>query len=325
MNTTAPLPVLNHLGTLSDATRCRLLAVLERREFSVSELCQVLQLPQPTVSRHLRVLSEDGWVVARSEGTRRPYRPSDTRSPEQEGLWGVVREQVLSDDRVAADFERAEAVLAQRQDRSRDFFSASAERWDEIRAELYGIRADLLPLFGLLDPEWRVADLGAGTGIFSSAVAPFVRNVVLVDRSPEMLTAARRRLAGADNVEFREGHLERLPLDDEVVDLAVVSLVLHHVPQPSIVFGEVARILRPGGRVIVVDMREHDRDDLSDEMGHVWPGFDRSMTDLWLTEAGLAPGPWVPLRPDPAGRGPLLFLQSAVRTSSSNHFSQQES
>jgi ArsR family transcriptional regulator len=313
MNILTPPPVFGHLGTLGDVTRCRLLAVLERREYSVSELCQALQLPQPTVSRHLRVLAEDGWVTARSDGTRRPYRRIDDLAPDQSRLWEIVREQLSADGRLAADLERAEAVLAQRQDRARDFFSASAERWDEIRAELYGIRADLLPLFGLLDPAWSVADLGAGTGVLASAIAPFVSRVVVVDRSPEMLSAARRRLTGTDNVSFHQGELQALPLPAESIDLAMLSLVLHHVPEPDVVLEEVRRVLRPGGRLIIVDMREHDRVELGEEMGHLWPGFDGPRMTRWLEDAGLRPSSWVPLRPDPAGRGPLLFLQSAVR------------
>jgi ArsR family transcriptional regulator len=313
MNTQAALPVLQHLGTLGDTTRCRLLAVLERREFSVSELCQVLQLPQPTVSRHLKVLAEDGWVRARSDGTRRPYRRVDELASEQAELWAVVQAQISSDSRVAEDRERADAVWSAREMRSRDFFSASAERWDEIRTTLYGIRADLLPLFGLLDPEWSVADLGAGTGVFASAVAPFVRSVTVVDRSPEMLAAARRRMADVPTVRFREGDLEALPIDDGAIDLVVVSLVLHHVADPAAALTEVARVLRPGGRLIVVDMRHHDRGELTDEMGHLWPGFESAELHEWLAGAGLRTGPWVPLVPDPSAQGPLLFLQSATR------------
>lgn len=313
MNILALPPVFGHLGTLGDATRCRLLAVLERREYSVSELCQALQLPQPTVSRHLRVLADDGWVAARSEGTRRPYRRVEHLAPDQAGLWNVVREQLAADGCLDEDLERAEAVLAQRQDRARDFFSDSAERWDEIRADLYGIRADLLPLFGLLDPDWSVADLGAGTGILASAIAPFVARVAVVDRSPEMLAAAERRLSGIDTVTFHRCELQELQLRSESIDLAVLSLVLHHVPEPEVVLAEVFRVLRPGGRVVIVDMREHDRADLGEEMGHLWPGFDPPSLSGWLAEAGLSPSNWVPLRPDPAGRGPLLFLQSAVR------------
>jgi ArsR family transcriptional regulator len=290
-----------------------LLTVLEQREFSVSELCQVLQLPQPTVSRHLKVLAEDGWVRARSEGTRRPYRRVDELPSDQAALWAVVQSQILHDPRVAEDRERAEAVWAARERRAMDFFSSSADRWDEIRSSLYGIRADLLPLFGLLDSSWSIADLGAGTGVFTAAVAPFVRSVTVVDRSPEMLDAARRRLGDASNVRFREGDLGAIPIDDDAIDCAVVSLVLHHVADPAAAFAEVRRILRPGGRLVVLDMRDHDRAELTEEMGHLWPGFDPTQLRDWITAAGLRPGPWVPLVPDPSARGPLLFLQSAVR------------
>lgn len=313
MNTTATPPVLGHLGTLGDVTRCRLLAVLERREFSVSELCQALQLPQPTVSRHLRVLADDGWVTSRADGTRRPYRRVDGLAPDQARLWEVVRGELAGDPRLDEDRERADAVLALRRDRSREFFSTSADRWDEIRAELYGIRADLLPLFGLVDPSWTVADLGAGTGVLSAALAPFVARVVVVDRSPEMLAAARRRMAAADNVGFREGEVEALPLDDASVDLAVLSLVLHHVADPPRALAEVRRVLRPGGRLVVVDMREHERADMVEEMGHQWPGFGPDRLIEWMSAAGLESGPVVPLPPDPDARGPLLFLQGARR------------
>ncbi len=313
MNTITPLPLLGHLGTLGDMTRCRLLALLERQEFGVSELCQALQLPQPTISRHLRVLADDGWVTSRSDGTRRPYRRNDTLSDEAARLWSVVSTQLAADPRIADDRERADAVLARRQDTARTFFSTSAHRWDELRADLYGLRADLHALFGLLDPTWTVADLGAGTGALTAAVAPFVARVVSLDRSPAMLAAARTRLEGVTNVTFREGELEALPLDDDTVDLAILSLVLHHVPEPARALAEVARVLRPGGRLVLVDMREHDRVEFAEEMGHQWPGFDPGRLRDWLTGAGLEAGPWIPLTPDPEARGPLLFLQSARR------------
>lgn len=313
MNTLTLPPLLGHLGVLSDATRFRLLMALEQREFSVSELCRVLQLPQPTVSRHLRLLAEGGWVVSRSDGTRRPYRRSGDLDEEQTALWEAVRGPAELDARVREDRERAEAVLAERRDRSRDFFSSTAERWDTIRADLFGIRADLLPLFGLLDPDSTVADLGAGTGVFASAIAPFVERVVVVDRSPEMLAAARARLASADGVEFHEGEVESIPLPDASVDLAVLSLVLHHLTDPTRVLLEVHRILRPGGRLVLVDIREHDRAELTEEMGHQWPGFSPERMRAWLREAGLTPRPPIPLRPDADARGPLLFVQVARR------------
>jgi ArsR family transcriptional regulator len=313
MNTPAAPPVLDRLGTLGDATRCRLLALLERHEFSVSECCQVLQVPQPTVSRHLKILAEGGWVSARNRGTSRHYRAQTPLADDARALWSVVREQMSRDPRLAEDAERARAVAARRDERSRAFFSESADRWDEIRSELYGARADILPLLGLLEPSWTVADLGTGSGVFPVTVGPYVDRVVGVDRSPEMLEAARRRARGLANVEFEEGVLEALPLADASVDLATLSLVLHYVPDPARALAEAARVLRPGGRLVVVDARRHVREELADEMGHHWPGFDAEQMTRWLEGAGLAPGPWQPLRPDPEGQGPLLFVQTARR------------
>jgi ArsR family transcriptional regulator len=304
-------PILDRLSTLGELTRCRLLALLERQELTVSELCQALQLPQPTVSRHLKVLSDDGWVSARADGTARHYRGVDPLPPGSADLWAVVREQLEGTARAAEDRERARAVVARRQDRARAFVSASAERWDDVRAELYGARADLLPLFGLLEPTWIVADLGTGSGVLPAAVAPYVTRAVGVDRSPEMLAAARRRTADLPNVELLAGELEALPLESGTVDLAFLSLVLHFVPEPSRALAEAERILRPGGRLILVDQRRHGRDEYRDEMGHQWSGFDPAPLASWLTAVGLMPGPVRPLPPDPHARGPLLFVCTA--------------
>lgn len=305
--------ILDRLSVLGDLTRCRLLALLEGQEFTVSELCQALQLPQPTVSRHLRVLADDGWVVARADGTARHYRAVEPLPASGAGLWRLVHDDLARQDVGRDDQERARAVLARREDRARAFVSASAERWDEIRAGLYGARADLLPLFGLLDPGWTVADLGTGTGVFPVAVAPFVRRAVGVDRAPEMLAAARRRAAGLANVEFLEGHLEALPLEPGSVDLAVLSLVLHFVPDPLAALREVRRVLAPGGRLIVVDLREHARLEYREEMGHQWSGFDETRLAEWLDAAGLEPGRQSAIPPDPDARGPLMFLRTARR------------
>lgn len=313
MNTFTVEPrIFDRLGVLGDEVRSRILLLLEQGELTVSEIQSVLQIPQPTVSRHLKVLAEDGWVVSRSEGTFRPYRLADLDSS-AEALWSLVREEVRDGPPALRDRERARAVRAERRERSREFFASQAGRWDQLRNELFGDRSEWLPLLGLLSPEWTVADLGVGTGHFSALVAPVVSRVVGVDASDEMLETAGRRLEGYENVELRRGDLESLPVEDGTVDFAVMLFVLHYVVEPVEALSEAHRILRPGGRLVVVDMREHDRDGYREEMGHLWAGFSPEQMQVWMDEAGLEDRHHRRLSPDPSAEGPLLFAASAVR------------
>lgn len=310
-------PLFDALAALGDPTRVRLLALLTEREFTVTELCQILQAPQPTVSRHLSVLGSGGWVSARARGTTRRYRAADPLPSPHHELWGPVRAGWSIERQAAEDRERAAAVLAHREDRARAFVAASAPRWDQLRTELYGTFAEWAFLFGLADPGWHVLDLGTGTGKLPVALAPFVARALGVDRDPTMLAAARRRARGLDNVAFVEADLGALPLESGTVDLAVLSLVLHFVPEPARVLAEVARTLRPGGRVVVVDLRRHDRAEYVEEMGHQWSGFAERELDAWLLDAGLVPGPHRLVPPDPEAGGPSLFLRTALHPSAS--------
>jgi ArsR family transcriptional regulator len=315
MNTSLASPILDQLSTLSDETRTRILALVERSEFTVSELCSVLQIPQPTVSRHLRTLAGDGWVASRTQGRNRHYRMASDLAAHARDLWRIVREGLGQSGLYAADAERAREVLAQRRRRSARFFAESAHRWDALRLELFGDRAETLPLFGLLDPEWTVGDLGTGTGGILALLAPHVKRVVGVDRSEEMLAVAGTRLEGIRNAELRAGHLEELPLKDGELDVAILALALHYVVDPPGVLGEAHRVLARGGRLIVLDMRAHERGpEYTEEMGHVWPGFELDRLEAWLSDAGFGRVHVRPLPPDPEALGPLLFIASAMRS-----------
>lgn len=312
----ADAPIFDRLSVLGDTTRSRILLLLERHELTVSELTAILQLPQSTVSRHLKVLAEDGWVTYRSEGTSRHYR---IRAPLEEpgrSLWRIVRDEVARRGLAEEDAERARSVVAERLQRSREFFASSAGRWDELRNELFGGRSDVLPLYGLLGPDWTVGDLGCGTGELAAGLAPHVKRVVGVDHSEEMLEAARTRLSAADNVALRRGELEALPVEDGELDLAVLLLVLHYVADPPRVLAEAGRALRPGGRLILVDMRSHDRSEYREEMGHLWQGFARDQLGAWLEDAGFSGYRRRPVPPDPGAQGPPLFVATAVRDES---------
>ena len=307
-------PIFDRLSALADPTRGRLLLLLDRHELTVGELCSALQLPQSTVSRHLKTLADDGWVTARAEGASRRYTmPGSALDAGARKLWQLVRDQVGSTPSARQDLTRAERVVQERRTASQAFFSSRAGQWDRVRAELYGNTTDVAPLAALLDPSWTVADLGCGTGQTSITLAPYVRNVIAVDESSAMLAAARKRTGDLGNVELRGGRLEDLPLDDASSDVAVLSLVLHFVLDPGDVIAEAARILRPGGRLLVVDMLPHERDEYRTTMGHLWLGFSEAQLDAWFTDAGLTGTRVVPLPPDPQAKGPNLFTARAVR------------
>jgi SAM-dependent methyltransferase/DNA-binding HxlR family transcriptional regulator len=311
-------PILDQLAVLSDATRVRVLAVLERHELTVSELCEVLRLPQSTVSRHLKTLADGGWVTSRREATSRLYTVDAEALPESaRGLWQVVRGQVGAAPAAAADARRLTRVLDARRAASQAFFAGAAREWGRLRDDLFGASTPAKAVLGLLEPEWVVADLGCGAGHVSSLVAPFVRQVIGVDAAPAMLAAAEDRVP--DNVDLRQGTLEALPIGDGDVDLALLVLVLHHVPDPARALAEAARILRPGGRLIVVDMQPHDREDYRQSMGHVWLGFGDGQMLRLLQHARFDAARVVPLAPEPAAEGPPLFLAAARRRPTVTH------
>jgi len=307
--------IFHRLNALGDSTRSRILLALERHELTVSELCEVLQMPQSTVSRHLRILSDEGWSAVRADGPHRRYRMETAKlEPGARRLWQLVKDAVVVMPAAQHDGARLQGVLARRPARSQEFFASAAGQWDRLRIELFGRQALSIGLLGLLDPSWTVGDLGAGTGQVAAALSAFVARVIAVDRSPAMLQAARRRLSGQANVEVRAGELETLPLEDRELDAAMLFLVLHLVPEPDVALREVARVLRPGGRLVVVDMKPHDREQYRQEMGHLWLGFAPEQLVEWFAGAGLSPPRLVPLPADPEARGPTLFAASATRS-----------
>jgi ArsR family transcriptional regulator len=313
MNTTLRPGVFDQLTILSDSTRSRLLHVLENRELTVTELCSVLQLPQSTVSRHLKILSDDGWVTSRADGTSRYYRLESALDPAAQQLWAIVREQVADSPAGRQDIRRVEGVVSDRRSRSQEYFSSVAGQWDAVRLELFGDRSPLVAMLAFIDPTSTIADLGAGTGELAKTLSPFVRRVVAVDGSTQMLAAARVRLADTTNVDIREGDLESLPIKDAEVDAAVMSLVLHYVAEPAKALGEAARVLRAGGRLIVVDMMPHDREEYRQQMGHVWQGFSSEQMTDWLSQAGFESVRYTPLPVSSEVKGPALFVVAAQK------------
>jgi ubiquinone/menaquinone biosynthesis C-methylase UbiE len=303
--------IFEDLTTLADATRSRLLLLLDRNELTVSELCSVLQLPQSTVSRHLKTLLDAGWATSRREGTSRYYTLAiEGTGPAARRLWTLLREQVASTAAADQDARRLKTVMSHRQSKSRDFFESGAGQWDKLREELFGRASYLQTLPALLDAHWTVGDLGCGTGQVAAALAPFVRQVIAVDRSGEMLQAARRRLREHANVEVRRGELESLPIADGELNVATLMLVLHHLPEPAAALKEAARTLRKGGRLLICDMLPHDREEYRQQMGHVWLGFGEQQVRSLLENAGFNGIRFVPLATATESKGPALFVAS---------------
>src|SRR5688572_3954436 len=296
---TATAHVHDRLATLADPTRGRILLALEQHELTVGELCAVL--------------ADDGWVTTRQEGTSRFYSTNAALDSAADRLWSVVADDLRQDPAHARDLSRLAEVILQRRAKSREFFAGAGESWDALRHELFGSAVGGGALLGLLDDRWVVGDLGCGSGHLSVLLAPFVRRVVGVDASANMLEQARARSEGMAGIELRQGELESLPIESAELDAAILSLVLHHAPDPRRVLVEVHRVLRDGGRLLLVDLAPHNETEFRERMGHVWLGFSSSQVTEWLQEAGFKNVNVIALPRDPGAKGPELFVASGTR------------
>jgi ArsR family transcriptional regulator len=287
-----------------------MLLLLEQQPLSVGEVCSVLRLPQSTVSRHLKILLDEGWATARAEGASRLYRIANLRTSSRQ-IWDTVRAEVSNTPASEQDKQRLTAVLEVRREKATAFFSAAAGDWNRMRAELFGSNSDVLPLLALLHEALVVGDLGCGTGEIARTLSPFVSRVIGVDASRAMLQAAQQRVAG--NIDFRQGNLEELPIADGELDVALLFLVLHYVVEPARALSEAARALKPGGILLIVDMMPHDREELRETMGHVWPGFSVDQMNQWLKSAGFARTRHIPLPVDARAKGPAIFVTRSTK------------
>jgi ubiquinone/menaquinone biosynthesis C-methylase UbiE/DNA-binding transcriptional ArsR family regulator len=313
--TQAPEALLAWMGGLADPTRLRLLRVLEREELSVGELCDVLRLPQSTVSRHLKTLADQGWVESRREGTASFYRIAEALDAGAKRLWRFARGETDAWAAVQQDAVRLETRLAERRTEAQRFFAGAAGEWDRVRAEAYGAEFERAILRALPLPEWTIADLGCGTGSFTLELARSGARVIGVDQSASMLKLARSALRDFANAELRQASLEALPLPDASCDVATLVLVLSYVERVEPVLAEARRILGPGGRLFVVDAWAHQDEQFRRRLGQVRPGIDPRWLEGWLVDAGFervgAGGP-VNLRGRTDRSGPDLFLASGT-------------
>ena len=308
-------PVSMALSALAEPVRLRMLRVLEIEELSVGEVAKIVQLPQSTVSRHLKMLSDVAMVVKRSVGTATLYSLMlDDLPDELRPLWLAIREQLRGSGEFDEDARRLKLVLTERRLDSKDYFGRIAGDWHEIRHALFGQGFTAPALLALVDPTWTIADLGCGSGDVSRLLAPHVERVIAVDQNEAMLKAARARLSETPNVDFMASDLEALTeAGGWKVDAAVLSLVVHHIERPSAVLNEAAKILRPdrgGGVLLVIDMLAHDREEYRRTMGHRHLGFTPDQITKLMNDAGLRHVRVHELPTSTDSRGPGLFVAS---------------
>ena len=280
------------LKAMADPTRQKLLRVLSCHELAVSELVEVLDQPQSTVSRHLKVLRESGLLADRRFGSSVRYAalPPNPVLPggaakangnghNDPGHVGALRDRLLDwAGQVELDEStcgRLELVVSRRRARTDEFFDVVGSRWDQLRIEAFGQAFHLEALAALLPADWVVADIGTGTGYLLGILSERFRKVIAVDPAEAMLDVARHRpeVRTAQNIEFRRGSLEKLPIESGEVDLAIASLVLHHVEQPAEAIAELARGIKVGGRLLIIEQAAHQLVEFHERMGDGWWGF----------------------------------------------------
>ncbi|MSR18434.1 MAG: metalloregulator ArsR/SmtB family transcription factor, partial [Phycisphaerales bacterium] len=256
------------LEALADPVRVRMVRLISGRELSVGELARVLQLPQSTASRHLACLGAALLTQGRRQGTARLYQLSSSLATDGQELIAMALGRASMHSTGGDDDSRLAAVLAERRVAGHGFIGKLGQGWDALRGQLFGDRFADEGMLALLDPTWCVADVGCGTGQVAARIAPFVRKVVAIDRERAMIDACRARLAPHANAEVRCGDLSRLPATPAEFDAVIAVLVFHHIPRPSEVMGQLSRALRPGGKLLVIDMVPHVRHDYRTTMDH---------------------------------------------------------
>jgi SAM-dependent methyltransferase len=216
--------------------------------------------------------------------------------------WATAKQDQLRLDQLES--RRPQEALA--------FFAGAAGTWDRLRSELYGNSFNDSALLSLIPSNWTVADLGCGSGILTARIAPHVDQVIGIDQSTAMLKAAKKRTSAYKNVDLRPGSLESLPLDDASVDATLVVLALSYLKDARRALDEMSRVLKPGGRAVVVDLLRHDREQFRIEMGQTSRGFSRDELHDLLAESGLQRVSCRPLAPEADAKGPALLLATAV-------------
>lgn len=290
---------LDLLKALAEPTRLRLVALLCRGDLSVKDLTSLLGQSQPRLSRHLKLLTDAGWIVRSPEGAWVYYRMSE--SADLNVVWAAVRAMMRSDDRqLAEDAERLQRLKQAQSASAEAFFQEHAVRWDALRADLVPeaqVEAAILDALGTRRVD-RFLDVGTGTGRMLVLLQALYASGLGIDTTHAMLQVARSRLAdaGVGHAQVRHGDGLALGLPRDSQDLVSLHQVMHFFDDPRALLAEAARVLAPGGRLLIVDFGPHQVEALRSEYRHRRLGFDGEEVGRWLKTLGLHVGAPIELR-----------------------------
>jgi len=276
--------ILKTLRVVADPNRLRILLLLRGEELSVAELQEILTMGQSTISTHLSQLKQAGLVEDRRTGKSSLYRLGPANGSPLDEILGHAKAEIPE---APADQAAMRRVLRKRQDKMRSFFDSVAGRLgkDYVPGKSWKSVAEALLR---LMPPMIIADLGAGEGAFALLLAQRAKKVIAVDTSAKMIEVAREQALrhGLANVEYRLGDMEDLPIDTASVDLVFFSQSLHHALHPDRAVTEAARILVPGGRIVILDLVKHRFEEARELYADEWPGFTETELETMLEKAG---------------------------------------
>jgi ubiquinone/menaquinone biosynthesis C-methylase UbiE/DNA-binding transcriptional ArsR family regulator len=281
------MSTLKSLRALADPTRLRIVALLQNDELNVNELQEITSMGQSRISTHLGLLVDAGLLESRRDGKRAFYRwvtPADSSSADCLNL-AVHGAKELPERQ--ADLINLKRVLALRQEQAQLYFNQVAGRFDRVYGPGRSWQAFGHLLLRIL-PPLTVADLGSGEGLISDLLARRCKKVIAVDNSEKIVAfgAAKAKKNGLKNLEFRLGNLEHPPIEPASVDLVILSQALHHATDPARAIAGAFHILRPRGRIMILDLGRHRFTQARDLYGDHWLGFPESDLDHWLHNAG---------------------------------------
>ena len=277
---------LKSLRILADPTRLRLIALLQQEELSVNELQTITHMGQSRISTHLGLMQESEFLVSRRDGKRIFYRLNGDLPTKAVDLLRLALSGTGEIPETNADATNLRRIVEKRQNQAQLYFDQVAGRFDRSYGPGRSWQAFGHFLLKII-PPLEIADLGSGEGLLSELLAHRAKHVIAVDNSPKMVEFGKKKASEnkLSNLEFRLGDLANPPIEPESVDLAILSQALHHTETPEQAIKSAYKILRPGGRIILLDLLRHDFAEARKLYGDLWLGFDESELHTWLEQA----------------------------------------